>query len=159
MSGMDRQAVQWMKKLKLKKHPEGGYFRETYRSDMLADDGRRSAATAICYMLTDCEFSAFHRLKSDELWHHYAGGSLTLHIIDGGRLSRIRLGKGRGELPQAAVKANSWFAASPAGKAYSLVGCTMSPGFDYRDWELGKREALTKAYPHHAAVIRRYTTV
>lgn len=153
---MHREAAQWIKKLKLERHPEGGYFRETYRSETMM--GERSAATAIYYMLTEGEFSAFHRLKSDETWHHYAGGSLTLHIIDKGKLSRVRLGKGKGESPQAVVRANTWFAASLNG-AYCLVGCTMSPGFYYRDWELGRRDELVRAYPQHRALLTRYATV
>jgi predicted cupin superfamily sugar epimerase len=153
---MDRQAAQWIKKLKLERHPEGGYFRETYRSEVMI--GERSAATTIYYMLTTGEFSAFHRLKSDEVWHHYAGGSLTLHMIDDGKLTQVKLGKGSRESPQVLVRANTWFAGSPNGK-YCLVGCTMSPGFYYQDWELGKKDELVRAYPQHKAVINRYATV
>lgn len=158
MPPMDRQAARWIKRLKLERHPEGGYYRETYRSEATID-GQRNAATVIYYMLTGGDFSAFHRLRSDEMWHHYAGGSLTLHIIDNGKLSRVRLGKGKGEVPQTVVKANTWFAASLNGKTYCLVGCTMSPGFNYQDWELGKREELAGEYPQHKAIINRYTTV
>jgi hypothetical protein len=156
-----KEAVRLVKKLGLKKHPEGGYFKQTYRSDMMVNvegyDGQRNISTAIYYLLVGGQYSAFHRMKSDEIWHHYAGGSLTLYAInDYGTLSRIRLG--RGGTPQAVIKADTWFAAAVDNKkSYSLVGCTMSPGFDYRDWELGKRDELVKMYPQHRALIERYT--
>jgi predicted cupin superfamily sugar epimerase len=90
-------------------------------------------------MLVGDQFSAFHRIRSDELWHHYSGGSLTLYATDNKKLFEIKIGKSRGEAPQVAIKANTWFAASLNNKkSYYLLGCTVSPGFDYRDWELQK---------------------
>jgi hypothetical protein len=158
---MHREAARLVKKLGLEKHPEGGYFRQTYKSDTMVNvagfDGPRNVSTTIYYLLDGNEFSAFHRLRSDEIWHHYAGGTLILHAIDkDGKLSKIKIG--RGLMPQAVMKAGTWFAAAPGNKrSYCWVGCTMSPGFDYRDWELGKRNELVGAYPQHKALIERYT--
>lgn len=162
---MNNTAQSWIKRLQLRKHPEGGYFRETYRSKIVANiagyDGPRHVATAIYYLLTGDQFSAFHRMKSDEMWHHYAGSSLTLYVIDGGRdgkLSKVRMGRSKRETLQAVLKAGSWFAASVNDpKSYCLLGCTVCPGFDYRDWELGKQEELVKMFPQHKTIIERYT--
>ena len=155
---MHREAARLARKLGLEKHPEGGYFKQTYRSDIMVNvegfGSPRSAATAIYYLLAGSEFSAFHRLKSDELWHHYAGGALVLYAIND-ELSKIKIDK---SMPQAVIRAGTWFAAAPySKKSYCLAGCTMSPGFDYRDWELGKRDELIRAYPQHKKVVERYT--
>ena len=157
-------AEYWINKLKLHKHPEGGYFVETYKSEKFVNlheyDGPRHACTAIYYLLVGDEFSSFHRIKSDELWHFYAGSSLTLYIIGtDGKLNKIRLGTDidSGETFQGVVKSGSWFAASINDHdSYSLVGCTVSPGFDSRDWELGEFEILNKAYPQHKSIIEKY---
>jgi len=160
---MNQEAARWIKKLKLEKHPEGGYFKRTYESDMKIDiagyDGPRHISTAIYYMLTSDDFDAFHRMKTDELWHLYAGNSLILYVIDrAGKMTKVKMGKGG--TPQVVIKAGSWFAASVSGSnSYCLVGCTVSPGFDYRDWELGKREELVKMFPQHKKIIERHTRV
>lgn len=154
-------AMRLAKKLGLEKHPEGGYFKQTYRSDTTVNvkgyEGPRNIATAIYYMLVGKEFSGFHRIRSDEIWHHYAGGPVTLYAIGSDeKLSRIKIGK-RGT-PQVVIKADTWFAAALDGKSsYCLLGCTMSPGFDYSDWELGKRGDLVGTYPKHKKIIERYT--
>lgn len=160
---MNKEAAQWIKKLRLQKHPEGGYFKETHRSDLTVEiagyNGPRQVSTSIYYMLVGGQFSAFHRIKSDETWHHYAGGSLALYAMVDGKLSKIKMGKGKGEMPQFTIKANTWFAASLNDKPYCLLGCTVSPGFDYRDWELGRRDELVRMYPRHKKIIERYTIV
>lgn len=147
----------WVRKLGLKKHPEGGYYKETYRAGTEIDVpgvGRRSAGTAIYYLLEKGQFSAFHRIKSDEVWHFYAGSPLVLHVIDlQGRIERIMLGR---NVPQAVVRAGCWFSAFARGP-YSLVGCTVAPGFDFRDLELAKRDELASLYPQHRKIIARYT--
>ncbi|NWG37073.1 MAG: cupin domain-containing protein [Nitrososphaera sp.] len=158
--GIWLKARDWVKKLGLAKHPEGGYFRETFRSKIQVSapgfSGKRSASTAIYYLLESGRFSAFHRIKSDELWHLYAGSPLVLHVIENGKMSRVTLG--RGQAPQAAVRAGCWFAASVARPgSYSLAGCTVAPGFDFADWEMGKREELLREYPDHRRIIERYT--
>ena len=161
---LNKDVVQIIKRLRLKRHPEGGYFKQTYTANTKVSiegyDKPRYISTAIYYMLVGDQFSSFHRIKSDELWHHYTGGSLILYAIDNGKLTKIKMGKSRGEAPQVAIKANTWFAASLTDKkSYCLLGCTVSPGFDYSDWELGKRDELIKMYPQHKTIIERYTAI
>jgi predicted cupin superfamily sugar epimerase len=157
-----------IKTLGLKPHPEGGFYAETYRSsDHIPANifngrygGPRSVCTAIYYLVTAGNFSAFHRIKSDEIWHFYAGQPLDLHLLSGGLHQQIKIGNQmeRGELPQYVVPAGTWFASGPAeGSQYSLLGCTVSPGFDFSDFELADRDQLTKEYPQHAEVIAKFT--
>jgi predicted cupin superfamily sugar epimerase len=151
--------------LQLLPHPEGGYFRETYRSGELIPqpalpsrfDGERTFATAIYFLLTAGNFSAFHRIKSDECWHFYAGSTLHVHVLTTtGEYQLIRLGNDMqsGETFQAVVPAGAWFASETTGD-HSLVGCTVSPGFDFRDFELADFAALSAAFPSYASLIRR----
>jgi predicted cupin superfamily sugar epimerase len=162
---LNKDANYWINKLNLREHAEGGYFTETYVSDMLITspkyDGPRYACTAIYYLLVEDQFSSFHTMRSEELWHFYAGSSLTLHIIGTDReIYNVKLGKNidNEEKFLAAVKSGSWFAASVDDTtSYSLVGCIISPGFDYQDWKLGNVEALTKLYPQHKSTIEKYT--
>jgi uncharacterized protein len=162
---LNKDASYWINKLNLHKHPEGGYFFRTYESGKFVDlpeyNGSRHTCTAIYYLLVRDEFSSFHRLKSDELWHFYTGSSLTLYIIEtDGRLNEVILGPDidNRETFQAVVKSGSWFAASVNDhNSYSLIGCTVSPGFDYRDWELGEMETFIKMYPQHKSIIEKYT--
>ncbi len=146
---MDAQAV--VRRLGLMPHPEGGFYRETFRSPLTLDlpDGRRRAAsTAIHYLLPSGARSTWHRLASDEVWHHYGGGALHLHLLGTGtrRLDQ--------SAPQAVVPAGVWQAAEPEGEAV-LCGCTVAPGFDFADFELGREETLVAAYPDQEALIRR----
>lgn len=162
---MDKDSGYWISKLNLQKHPEGGYFVESYKSVELGNfpkhHGPRHVCTAIYYLLIGEDFSSFHIMKSDELWHFYAGSSLTLYIIEpNGRLNEVRLGHNidNGDTFQAVVKSGSWFAAAVDDHtSYSLVGCTVSPGFDYQDWKLGDMNKLTKLYPQHKSIIEKYT--
>jgi len=162
---LNKSAEFWIKKLNLQRHPEGGYFIETHRSEILIrlprKESFRNACTVIYYLLTGDEFSSFHMLRSDETWHFYDGSSITLHIIKtNGTFSEVKLGTkfDENETFQAVVESGSWFAASVNDiSSYSLVGCTVSPGFDYRDWNMTHIESLAKIYPQHRAVIERYT--
>ncbi|MFC1671049.1 cupin domain-containing protein [Spirochaetota bacterium] len=162
-----KQAEFWIKNLALKKHPEGGYFRETYRAketingDCLPQrfNGSLPFSTSIYYLLHGDEHSALHRIKSDELWHFYTGSALTLHVIDEkGIYSNIRLGNcfDKGQLFQAVVYANSWFGVTVNDReSYSLVGCTVAPGFDFGDFEIGKKDELLVKYPEQSSIIER----
>jgi predicted cupin superfamily sugar epimerase len=164
-------AAFWIERLDLRPHPEGGYFRETYRSaETIAGaalparfPGDRAFATAVYFLLTRDAFSAFHRIRSDELWHFYAGDAVTLAILDAdgtGRLTTESLGRDpqRGELPQVVIPAGAWFAAEVASSgSYALVGCTVAPGFDFADFELGDRASLLAQYPQHRGVVERLT--
>ena len=159
----------WVEKLRLEPHPEGGYFRQTYKADLtIAREalsagfvGDRAASTAIYFLLEGKNFSAFHRLRSDEVWHFYAGLPLNVEVIDpSGSRSAILLGDHpeAGEVFQAVVRAGCWFASHVADwKSWALVGCTVAPGFEFDDFEMGKRAELLKRYPHHRGLIERLT--
>ena len=149
--------MRWKRKLKLSAHPEGGYFRETYRSREKVPGGKgRSCATVIYYLLEKGQFSAFHRLKSDEIWYFHAGGPLKLFLLEGPSKARvIELGTGRF---QAVIPKGTWFAACPAPRSrYSLVSCSVSPGFDFSDFELARRDTFIKKFPRHRKLIGRFT--
>lgn len=160
-------ASKYIQQLGLLPHPEGGFYRETYRSEgkisaaCLGNDiaGDRHFSTAIYFLLQSGDFSAFHRIKSDEGWHFYDGGTLLVHMIDAaGIYSCIRLGKNiaEGEQFQFVVPAGCWFASEPAENTmFSLVGCTVAPGFDFADFEMGKRSDLAAHYPQHKTLIER----
>ena len=162
-------AQDWIECLRLQPHPEGGWFRETYRSpETIARPhlpqrftGDRSFSTAIYFLLQGDDFSALHRIKSDELWHFYAGDSLTVTVIaPDGELSRIHLGTdlSAGQTPQAVVRAGCLFGSHVLKtSAFALVGCTVAPGFDFADFELPSRAELLTAYPQHREVIKRLT--
>jgi predicted cupin superfamily sugar epimerase len=166
---MHPEAVRLIEALDLRPHPEGGYFRETWRSVLTASlaggnggpKGKRSFGTAIYYLLAGGEVSRIHRLKVDEIWHLYAGGPLSLHLLDETAGCRtLWLG---GALPdgpafQATVPAGCWFGAlldDPDG--FALVGCTLAPGFDFEDFELGDRAQLMAAFPDQVEIIRLLT--
>ena len=165
----NQNAKYWIENLQLEPHPEGGYFRQTYRSEMVIArgalpagfGGARAASTAIYFLLERENFSAFHRLRSDEVWHFYAGEPLALHVIDPeGEYSRIFLGGDleAGAVLQAVVDAGCWFASHVAEwNSFALVGCTVAPGFDFEDIEMGKNQELVARYPQHRALIERLT--
>jgi hypothetical protein len=166
---LEKDAAYWIDKLRLEPHPEGGFYRQTYRADLILPKdalpsqftGSRAASTAIYFLLDGENFSAFHRLRSDELWHFYIGASLVVHLIDAkGVYSEIQIGRNpeADEVLQASVKAGCWFASRVRdGKSFALVGCTVSPGFDFEDFELAKREELARRYPQHRDVIEKFT--
>ena len=154
-----------IERLQLTPHPEGGYFRETYRASESIGasalprrfSGERSISTAIYFLLEAGQCSHLHRIRSDEVWHFYAGDPLDVVEIDGaGGLRTTRLGAGR--VYQHVVPAGVWFGAAPAeGGRFALVGCTVAPGFDFADFELAERAALLREYPRHQDWIRRLT--
>jgi len=164
-----KEAKYWIEKLQLEAHPEGGYFRQTYRSEVsIAREalpagfaGARAASTAIYFLLEGENFSAFHRLRSDEVWHFYAGDPLVVHVIEPeGNYSSILLGCDleAGQVLQGVVRAGCWFASHVADwNSFSVVGCTVAPGFEFDDFELGKRAELVATYPQHREFIHRLT--
>ena len=137
--------------LGLEPHPEGGLYRETYRS----------SSTGIYFLLPAGEFSAFHRLRaSDEIWHHYVGDPVELDTIDQDGVHRVTiLGPDleRGERPQAIVPAGTLQAAAVRGDTFALCGCTVTPAFDFADFELPTRDELLAAFPSLEAVIQQRT--
>lgn len=205
-----KDAKYWIEKLRLEPHPEGGYFRQTYKSELrispvdlphsgctgaqsnysesshskiangtisergtLGFGGTRAASTAICFLLEGENFSAFHRLRSDEVWHFYMGSPVAVHVIDpAGQYSSILLGNDAeaGQVFQAVVRAGWWFGSeiaessrvsenrpSEPNASYALVGCTVAPGFEFEDFELAQRAELEAKYPEHWGIIRRLT--
>ena len=159
----------WINKLKLEEHPEGGYFREVYRSGEVIEEvalpdrysGVRNVSTSIYFLLEKEVVSHFHKLQSDEIWHFYEGSSLTIHLIDeAGNYSTQKLGRNleEGEALQFAIPKFSWFAAEVNDKtSFTLIGCTVAPGFDFADFALAKREELMKQFPSHTNIIERLT--
>jgi predicted cupin superfamily sugar epimerase len=158
--------------LGLAPHPEGGWFREVFRSRERVPraglperfPGARSLATSILYLLAAGERSSFHRLRADELWCHHAGGAMHLHLLArdarGSRTKRAsRLVVG-GDTPQVAVAHGTWFAAEPEpGAAFALVGCIVSPGFEFADFELAGREQLLAEFPAERTLVTQFTHV
>jgi hypothetical protein len=134
----------------LSPHPEGGYFRETYRAEAKVPGTNRSLSTAIYYLLPAGQRSLLHKIGADELWHFYLGDPLlVIELQPGGPAKITRLGPdhSRGELLQHVVPAGTWFGAMPApGSKYSFVGCTVSPGFEFSDFELGDRDRLLSQF-------------
>ncbi|MFT4154393.1 cupin domain-containing protein [Parafilimonas sp.] len=156
----------YIKHLNLKPHPEGGYYAETYRSEGIIPAGAllhfseaRHYSTAIYYLLEAGDCSAFHRIKSDECWHHYAGDTLLIHVLhNNGNYKCIQLGGAidKGETFQFVVPAHAWFAAEcTAGSHFVLSGCTVAPGFDFADFEMADKTELLSAFPEHAVIISR----
>ncbi len=160
-------ADDWIARLNLQRHPEGGWYREVYRSPEIIAAGalppRFAAAhpfsTSIYFLLRSGEFSALHRLHSDEGWHFYRGSPLAVHsIAPDGSLSTVTLSE-QGPF-QAMVPAGRWFGAtidSTSADAFALVGCTVAPGFMFEDFELGNRAELVARFPQHRALIERLT--
>ena len=162
-------ARDWIDRLRLQPHPEGGWFRETYRAARTvapgcaeaATEGARAVSTAIYYLLTAECFSALHRVAHDELFHYYAGSPLVLYQIDAdgeGRRDIVGPDVLEGQQPQRRVPAGVWQGAHLlAGGSYSLVGCTVAPGFDFGDFEMAQRDELVRQYPGRRAWIERLT--
>lgn len=153
--------------LQLQPHPEGGYYKEIYRAAESIPQkalpsrfgGDRSFATAIYYLLQQGDFSAFHRIRSDESWHFYFGQTLLIHVIDTDKAYKcVKLGSDiqAGETFQFVVPATSWFAVEPApASSFALVGCIVAPGFDFHDFEMADRAFLLNAFPLYSNVINR----
>jgi uncharacterized protein len=159
-------ADQVIEELELVAHPEGGWFRESFRSTLSVGDrvhaSEHAASTAIYFLLRRGEFSAFHWLSSDEIWHHYFGDMLELYTIDADSgLQVVRVGAGlmNGERPQAVVPREHWQAArvgaGPAG--FVLCGCTVAPGFEFSDFVMPPRAELVERFPQHTALITSLT--
>ncbi|MDF2156241.1 cupin domain-containing protein [Algoriphagus sp. CAU 1675] len=151
-----------IRSLDLLPHPEGGYYRETYRSEILHDtpSGKRNLSTCIFFLLTSENVSHFHRIKSDELWFWHEGSSLLIHLLGDKGHEILKLGPvdGKGCLPQQLVKAGILFGSTlEDANSYALVSCTVAPGFDFADFELFKAEDLLKDFPDEEEIIRRLT--
>jgi predicted cupin superfamily sugar epimerase len=162
-------AAYWVHCLALKPHPEGGFYRETYRAAEAIETsglparftGRRSFSTAIYFLLRGQDRSVFHRIRSDELWHYHAGDSLSIYVLHeetGLTVHRLGADIARGDALQVVVPANTWFGARlEAPGRYTLAGCTVAPGFDFADFEMADRATLLKTFSGHADIITSLT--
>ncbi len=160
-----------VKELNLLPHPEGGYYKETYRSEgiitqtCLTSDfsGDRNMATGIYFLIEKGNFSALHKIKSDETWHFYYGDTLeVIEIDEQGKLTITQIGSNlqEGETFQYTVKANTWFGSRVNSNGnFSLVGCTVYPGFDFNDFELAQQQDLIQLFPQHRQLIIELTRV
>jgi len=166
---MSTAAEDLIRKLELKPHPEGGFYRETYRSSEVFPQaglpqrflGDRNFSTSIFFLLSYPDFSCLHRIKADETWHFYMGDPLKIVSINAdGILEEALLGNrlDKGEIPQLVIPKGYWFGAALAEKkGYALVGCTVSPGFDFADIEFGKKADLLSEYPHLDDIVNAFT--
>lgn len=157
----------WIDRLGLIAHPEGGYFKEVYRSDEQIPatslperyGEKRTYATSIYFLLDKEQYSAWHKLQSDEIWHHNYGSSLYIHVIDPkGKYYKFTLGTDieKDESPQLVIPRGHWFAAEVADKrSYTLISCTVAPGFEFDDFELADKNELANRYPEHEEIINR----
>lgn len=166
---MQHQLSALIEAFELQPHPEGGWFAETYRSEEMVRPSAlparygsgRCFSTSIYFLLTSSSFSAFHRLKSDEIWHFYTGGRIIVVTIDpAGNRRDIVLGAdtAAGEVFQAVVPAGHWFGSFVPGEdAFALCGCTVAPGFEFSDFELADQQQLSALYPQHTDIIQQLT--
>ncbi len=168
---MFRNASFWIRHLKLSQHIEGGYFSEVYKSQDILQSSQlpekftiastRHCCTHIYFLLEKGQFSALHRIKSDELWHFYDGDPIIIYEIDlNGEMAKHVLGDdpSLGQQHFTAVKAGNWFGAALDDKSeFALVGCTVSPGFDYADFEMANREQLRTEFPQHRSLVDALT--
>jgi uncharacterized protein len=161
-------AQYWIEHLQLQAHPEGGFYKETYRAaEQIPKEGlparfpaARHHATSIYFLLRAQDRSYFHRIKSDELWHYHAGSSLTIYVLHNGKCKEHILGSDidQGQSLQVVVPANCWFGARVNdANGYVLSGCTVAPGFDFADFEMADRIALLKEFPGETAIVTDLT--
>jgi uncharacterized protein len=167
MSQNLQNAEYWIKKLDLTPHPEGGYYKETFASNDVISTSTleryrgkpRKAYTLIYYLLKSGQVSKFHLLQSDEIWNFYFGSTLTIHVIkEDGMYIEKKLGQDieRSESFQHAVEHGAWFGASVDGEnSFALVGCFVSPGFDFEDFEIGNMDYLLQSFPEHHNIIEK----
>lgn len=166
---MLKTAEYWIKKLQLTVHPEGGYFRESYRSAEIISKnslsgnfmGDRNFSTAIYYLLQGDNISTWHKIKSDEMWHYYDGSSaINIHVLSKNKGHEIlKLGRNldHKENLQAVVPANTWFAARlEKPNSFALAGCTVSPGFNFADFQMADEVELIKNFADYKEIIRSF---
>jgi predicted cupin superfamily sugar epimerase len=154
-----QKAQEYIDKLELQAHPEGGFYKETYRcTDKV---GNRNLKTAIYFLITSNNISRFHRIKSDEIWYFHDGSALSVHTLDktnGHQIHKVGLDLSKGESPQFLVPANTIFGSSlDEENAFSLVSCTVAPGFDFADFELFDTSYLLNQFPGNEGIILKMT--
>jgi predicted cupin superfamily sugar epimerase len=152
-------SVYWINHLNLRPHPEGGFYKEVFRSDIAVSRAslQKQACTSIYYLLEGKDYSGFHRLASDEIWYFHKGAPLYIHVInEGGNYYSYELSDtGTGSL-SVAIKAGLWFAAEiPSGEGFTLVSCAVAPGFEFAEFEMAALDKMTKLYPQHIGLLNR----
>jgi uncharacterized protein len=161
-------ASYWIEHLSLLPHPEGGFYKENYRSSETIASSHlpsryeqdRSLGTSIYFLLRSEDRSVFHRLKSDEIWHFYAGTAATIYFLNNHGVSEHVVGDRieKGESLQVVIPAGTWFSAEvKTPDSYCLVGCTVAPGFDFSDFEMGRSAELIHHFPGQEVLIKRFT--
>jgi hypothetical protein len=159
---MENTSQYWIKKLGLVRHIEGGYYKQIFISKKKCQEhGNKNLATCIFYLLDGNEYSAFHKINGgDEIWHFFIGSSLTIYIINekNSKLKIIKLGNDleKNENLQLIIKEGNWFAAEVNDKSsFTLVGCTVIPGFEFKSFELGKKQSLILKFPSYKSIIEK----
>lgn len=154
-------AAYYIQSLNLLPHPEGGYYREVFRSmevvNRVGSADVKQACTSIYYLLEDADFSGFHRIASDEIWYFHKGQPLIIYVIqnDGSLISHELSDENTGSF-SVIVQAGLWFAAElKTGEGFALVSCAVTPGFDFSEFEMAKREELVLQYPQREALLTR----
>jgi predicted cupin superfamily sugar epimerase len=151
----------WVQHLQLHSHPEGGFYKEVYRSAKQVTrnppGGLKHACSSIYYLLSGADFSGFHRIESDEIWYFHKGQPLHIHVIDAnGMLTTHELSDQTSGNLQVVVEANQWFAAElPAAEGYALMSCAVAPGFDFSEFKMAKKVDMEQQYPQHSELIAR----
>lgn len=160
-TAMPQTAQYWIDHLNLQPHPEGGYYKEVFRSvnevTRAGATDTKQACTSIYYLLEGADFSGFHRLASDELWYFHKGAPLHIHVIDNeGTNTIIELSDSPTGSLQAVIPPNTWFAAEiPSATGFALVSCAVAPGFDFAEFEMAKKAGLLAQYPKHEILLDR----
>ncbi len=158
---MENNAQYWIEKLELVRHIEGGFYKQIYASKKQCQEhGNRNLATCIFYLLDGNDFSAFHKINGDEIWHFFIGSSLTIYIFNekDSKLKIVKLGKDldKGENLQLIINEGNWFAAEVNDKsAFTLVGCTVIPGFEFKNFRLAKKKSLLLKFPSYKGIIEK----
>ena len=158
---MENNSKYWIEKLELVRHIEGGFYKQIYASKrQCQENGNRSLATCIFYLLEGNDFSAFHKINGDEIWHFFIGSSLTIYIFNenDSKLKIVKLGKDldKGENLQLIINEGNWFAAEVNDKSsFTLVGCTVIPGFEFKNFKLAKKTSLLLKFPSYKWVIEK----
>jgi predicted cupin superfamily sugar epimerase len=152
-------AEYWIAHLNLQPHPEGGFYKEVFRSAIVVSRSSaiKQACTSIYYLLEGKDYSGFHRLKSDEIWYFHKGVTLYIHAInEDGDYTMYELSDSNSGHLSVVIEAGIWFAAEiPSGKDFTLVSCAVAPGFEFAEFEMAEQEALSKQYPQHAELLKR----
>ncbi|QEC77528.1 cupin domain-containing protein [Mucilaginibacter ginsenosidivorax] len=158
---MENNAAYWINKLNLMPHPEGGFYKEVFRSEIEVkaaySNKLKQAITSIYYLLEGDDYSGFHRLKSDEIWYFHKGSPLHIHVLtNAGLLQSIELSDLETGNLSVVIPAGLWFAAEiPSKQGYCLASCAVAPGFDFSEFEMAEKDALCKGYPQYEGLIGR----